>query len=136
MIKKIKKWFIVSVVFLLLDWVWLGLVAEGMYQKQLNFLWGDFRMGWGVLAQVVIATTLYLVAEKINQYESKSTVLYSTLVGIGIYATYDLTNLYLISQWPVGLSFIDILWGGFQGLVAGNLVTRIKLRSSTDLNIL
>lgn len=126
MMKKIKKWLVVTLVFLLLDWIWLGLVAEGMYQRQLSFLWGDFRMLPGILAQVVIATTLYLVAEKINQHESKSVILYSTLVGLGIYATYDLTNLYLISQWPVGLSFIDILWGGFQGLVAGGLVRKLS----------
>lgn len=124
--KKIKDWFLITGVFLLLDWLWLGVVGQGLYEQGLSFAWGDFRMLPGIMAQVVIATTLYLVAEKINQHESKSTILYSTLVGMGIYATYDLTNLYLFSQWPIGLSVVDIIWGGFQGLVAGGLVKKLN----------
>jgi uncharacterized membrane protein len=33
------------------------------------------------------------------------------LFGMFCYATYDLTNLAVIRNWPLALSFIDIAWG-------------------------
>ena len=31
--------------------------------------------------------------------------------GFFAYATYDLTNLATLKQWPIGLSLVDIAWG-------------------------
>ena len=31
--------------------------------------------------------------------------------GLTAYATYDLTNLAVIKNWPVKITFIDLLWG-------------------------
>ena len=33
------------------------------------------------------------------------------VLGFVAYATYDLTNLAVIRNWPLALSFIDIAWG-------------------------
>ena len=32
-------------------------------------------------------------------------------VGFLVYASYDLTNLSLLKDWPLGLSLMDITWG-------------------------
>ena len=33
------------------------------------------------------------------------------LFGFFAYSTYDLTNLAVIKNWPVGLTFLDMAWG-------------------------
>ena len=35
------------------------------------------------------------------------------LFGFFAYATYDLTNLATLRDWPVGLAVLDITWGSF-----------------------
>ena len=39
------------------------------------------------------------------------TVGMAALFGFFAYATYDLTNLTTLKQWPIGLSLIDMAWG-------------------------
>ena len=38
--------------------------------------------------------------------------------GLFAYATYDLTNLATLRDWPLGLSIIDTLWGAAVSAVA------------------
>ncbi|MFA7661786.1 MAG: DUF2177 family protein, partial [Anaerovoracaceae bacterium] len=33
--------------------------------------------------------------------------------GLITYATYDLTNLAVVKDWPVAITIIDLLWGTF-----------------------
>ena len=33
------------------------------------------------------------------------------LFGFFAYSTYDLTNLAVVKNWPLGLTFIDMAWG-------------------------
>jgi len=40
-----------------------------------------------------------------------SLLLRGALYGLFTYATYDLTNLATVRDWPVGLAFVDIAWG-------------------------
>jgi len=35
------------------------------------------------------------------------------LFGLVCYATYDLTNLATVKDWPVLITIIDLLWGAF-----------------------
>ena len=40
------------------------------------------------------------------------------LFGLFAYGTYDLTNLAVLRDWPLGLTFIDLVWGTFASAVA------------------
>jgi hypothetical protein len=42
----------------------------------------------------------------------------AALFGFFAYATYDLTNLATLKQWPVGLSLMDVAWGTCVSAVA------------------
>lgn len=49
------------------------------------------------------------------------------LFGLFCYGTYDLTNLAILKDWPLGLTFIDLAWGAVvsaAGALAGALVLR------------
>ena len=43
------------------------------------------------------------------------TVLLGALFGFISYATYDLTNLATLKDWPLQVTFIDLAWGTFLG---------------------
>jgi uncharacterized membrane protein len=40
-------------------------------------------------------------------------VLYAILYGLVTFATYDLTNLATVKEWPLIVSLIDMAWGMF-----------------------
>ena len=58
----------------------------------------------------------------------KTALLHGALFGLVAYATYDLTNLATLRDWPVALSVVDLLWGtgavGGTAATAGYLITR------------
>jgi uncharacterized membrane protein len=57
----------------------------------------------GVLVFVVLA------GPKVNSL--KTTLLRAALFGLISYATYDLTNLATLKDWPALMNTVDMLWG-------------------------
>jgi uncharacterized membrane protein len=111
------KLYLVSLAaFFAIDMVWLGLAARSFYQQQIGFLLAP-SPNWFVAALfylLFIAGLLYfVVVPGLNANSLKSTLLKAALFGLITYATYDLTNLATLKDWPVLLSFVDMLWGTF-----------------------
>ena len=48
------------------------------------------------------------------------TFAYAALFGFVAYATYDLTNLATLKNWPLGLSLLDMAWGTFLSVVSAS----------------
>jgi uncharacterized membrane protein len=95
----------------ILDLLWLGIVATDLYNDRL----GDLR----AKDTVVLAAALFYV-----QYVAviigfavlpAARIKDAALRGLGIgwvaYATYELTNWAVIEGWPASLVAIDIAWG-------------------------
>ena len=114
-------------IFIILDLLWLALIARGIYFKQLSYLAAVengrivFNLPVGLLVQVIIALGLVV-------FVSLGILLQNTLgaaAGIGafagfvLYCTYDLTNLSFIKDYPVPITVLDIAWGTLQGFLAG-----------------
>jgi len=107
----IKAIIAVTITMVVLDLIWLGLVAESIYNDAL----GPLRARETV---VVAAALFYLqyVAVIIGFAVLPSTsVKIAAQRGAGIgwlaYATFELTNWAVIEGWPVQLVPIDIAWG-------------------------
>jgi uncharacterized membrane protein len=49
----------------------------------------------------------------------RKTLIASALFGFFTYATYDLTNLATLKNWPVELSVIDVIWGTLISFASG-----------------
>ncbi len=47
----------------------------------------------------------------LNEGTLSALLLRAALYGLITYATYDLTNLATLKDWPVVLTVVDILWG-------------------------
>ena len=51
------------------------------------------------------------------------------LLGTVAYATYDLSNLATLRDWPLGLSLIDIAWGALLSALAASAGLLLAIRA-------
>jgi len=112
--KHLVAWAVTFVVLLVIDMIWLGVVAKGMYQEAMGDLMSpNPRLAFAAVFYLVYPIGLLLFAT-MPGVEAQSVVraaVLGALFGMFCYATYDLTNLAVIRNWPLALSFIDIAWG-------------------------
>jgi len=111
----IKLYFLALPVFFAIDMIWLGLVARNFYRSQIGFLLKtDFNWIAGVSFYLLfIAGLIFFVVEPALKQESSwlNVFLVGALFGLMTYATYDLTNLSTVKDWPIFLTFVDMVWG-------------------------
>lgn len=112
----IKLYFVSLAAFLAIDMIWLGLAARSFYQQQLGFLMVP-SPNWFVAVLFyllfVVGLLFFVVAPGLKANSLKATLLKAALFGLITYATYDLTNLATLKDWPALLSIVDMLWGMF-----------------------
>jgi len=119
----IKQFFVSLLSFLLIDGIWLTVVAKNFYAKYLGYLMAKTPnlAAAGIFYLIYIFTLVVLVISPALQKGSLITaVLTGALFGLCAYATYDLTNLATIKGWPLLVTIVDLAWGTFvTGTVAG-----------------
>jgi len=102
------------VVMVALDLIWLGVIAKSTYQKGIGHLMAD-RPDVAVAAVFyviyAVGLTVFSLLPHATQAGLGKTVVSAALFGFFAYATYDLTNLATLKNWPLQLSLIDIAWG-------------------------
>ena len=101
-------------VFLAVDLLWLGVVARGFYQTQLRpFL--SPTVNWPaafvfyllyVVGIVIFAVLPGLAADSLALAAG-----WGALFGFFTYATYELTNLATLKDWPLKVVLVDTAWG-------------------------
>jgi uncharacterized membrane protein len=97
-----------------LDMLWLGLIAKPVYQQGIGHLMADkANVPAAVLFYALFGLGLVVFAVlPVGPAPGwGKTVGMAALFGFFAYATYDLTNLATLKQWPIGLSLIDMIWG-------------------------
>lgn len=116
MIRYLKLYLVLLVAFFAIDMLWLGLVARSFYQQSLGFLMAP-NPNW--FAAVIfyllflVGILFFVVIPGLESGSLKATLLRAALFGLITYATYDLTNLAIIKDWPVLVTAVDLLWGTF-----------------------
>jgi uncharacterized membrane protein len=107
----IKNFFLTLVVFLGIDSVWLGLIAKNFYQKELSSFNRTFNIPAALLAYITLAFAIsYFVIPKAEGNTVKA-LLNGALLGLIVYATYDLTNLATLADFTLKMAVVDIVWG-------------------------
>lgn len=101
-------------VFLVVDLVWLGVVARRFYQQHLGYLMRE-QVQWPaafVFYLLFVAGLLVFAVLPALEYKSLlKAVALGAFFGLITYSTYDLTNYATIRDWPLLVVVIDILWG-------------------------
>jgi uncharacterized membrane protein len=111
----IKLYFIALPIFLLIDGIWLALVAHGFYKEQLGYLMGDVRWSAAVIFYLlfIVGLVVFVISPAIEKNSWLTAFGLGALFGLICYATYDLTNLATVKNWPVLVTIIDLVWGAF-----------------------
>jgi len=110
----IKLYFIALPVFLGIDMIWLVLVARGFYSKQIGFLMKT-NVNWTAAIifylLFIVGLVIFVIAPALDKNSWQKALLLGALFGLITYATYDLTNLATIKNWPLLVTLVDLLWG-------------------------
>lgn len=101
-------------VFFIIDLVWLGVVAKGFYQKNLKYILSP-NVNWTAAIifylMYIAGILIFAVLPGVAKDSVRHAALWGALFGFFTYATYDLTNLALLKDWPLNIVVVDILWG-------------------------
>jgi len=129
-----KLYLIALPVFFAIDMVWLGLIAKNFYAKQIGFLMKS-NINWtaAIIFYLVFIAGLvvFVISPALEKRSWINAALFGALFGFITYATYDLTNLATVKDWPLLITFVDLAWGAT--LAAS--VSTIAYFIATKLNI-
>jgi len=110
----IKLFLIALPVFFAIDMVWLGLVAKNFYQNQIGFLMIS-NINWiaAIIFYLIFIAGLvvFVVFPAVEKGSWTHSLLLGALFGLVTYATYDLTNLATLKDWPLLVTMVDLAWG-------------------------
>ena len=112
--KNIYLYFLTFLIFSAIDILWLTVISKNLYSTYLSHLLAENpRLVPAVIFYLVFVVGIIVFAV-LPGYMDKSiikTILLGALFGALSYATYDLTNLATLKDWPILITVVDILWG-------------------------
>lgn len=107
--------------FLMIDAIWLGLVARTFYQRQLGDMMlpsPNFAVAAVFYLFFAIAIVVLAVRPGLEAGSIWTAVGYAAVLGLAAYGTYDMTNLSTLKGWPIPVTIADLVWGTFLTSVA------------------
>ncbi|QBP42410.1 DUF2177 family protein [Paenisporosarcina antarctica] len=114
--KNVRIYVITLLVFFLVDIVWLAFISTNLYEEHIGFLLKE-DVNWlaaGIFYLLYIAGLIFFVILPALEKNSWTYALFAGgFFGLITYATYDLTNLATLKDWPIFITFVDLLWGTF-----------------------
>jgi uncharacterized membrane protein len=110
----LKLYLLTIPVFFAIDLLWLGVVAKNFYQNSLSHLLSPM-VNWPAALlfyfMYIVGIILFAVKPGLEAGSLAKAALWGALFGFFTYATYDLTNLATLRQWPIKVVIVDIVWG-------------------------
>lgn len=106
------------VVFFAIDMIWLGVVAKGFYRRHLGSFMSP-KVNW-IAAMLfyllfIVGLLVFAVRPALEAGALLNALFYGALLGLISYATYDLTNLATLKDWPLIVTIVDLIWGTVLG---------------------
>ncbi len=109
-----KHFLIALPVFFAIDMVWLGLVAKNFYREQIGYLMKpDVNWTAAIIFYLlfIAGLVLFVISPAIQKSSLTHALIFGALFGLITYATYDLTNLATVKDWPLLVTIVDLGWG-------------------------
>lgn len=110
----IKLFIIALPVFFVIDMVWLVLVAKKFYQEQIGFLMKpDINWFAAIIFYFlfIAGLVIFVISPAVEKHSWVYALKSGALFGLITYATYDLTNLATLKDWPLSVTVVDLTWG-------------------------
>lgn len=109
-----KLYVIAFIVFLGIDAIWLVLVAPKFYKSQIGHLMAESPNLIAALVFYlifVIGLVFFVIQPGVQDQSVGYILIAGFLFGFITYATYDLTNLATLKDWPILVTIADLAWG-------------------------
>ena len=103
-------------VFFGIDMLWIGLLAKGFYRNNLgHLLRPDINWTAALIFYIIyiVGILIFATLPALEKHSLSHAVVMGALFGFFAYATYDLSNLATLKDWPINVVFVDIVWGMF-----------------------
>jgi uncharacterized membrane protein len=110
----VKIYALMLPVFFAMDMVWLGWLAKTFYREKLAaFLSPEVNWTAAIFFYLlyIIGILIFAVLPALDKNMLSRALIWGALFGFFTYATYDLTNLATLKNWPISVVVVDILWG-------------------------
>ena len=108
------QYVVAAAAFCLVDFVWLAFVGKQLYDDRLGSLLADKpNVGAAVIFYTIfVAGLLYFVIHPaVSDASIGKALLAGAFFGFVTYATWDLTNLAVLRDFPASIVPIDMAWG-------------------------
>lgn len=110
----IKLYALALPVFFAMDMVWLALIARNFYKNQIGFLMRP-EVNWTAAIifylLFLVGLVVFVIEPAVEKKEWMMALGRGALFGLITYATYDLTNLATLKDWPITVVWVDMIWG-------------------------
>ena len=112
--KLVQLYLVTGILFFAIDILWLGVIAKKFYHRHLAHFFRE-RVNWAAASifycLYILGIMIFAILPGISCASLARTSVLGVLYGLFTYATYDLTNLATLKDWPVKIVVVDILWG-------------------------
>ena len=116
MLKYFVAYAVTATVFLLVDLVWLGFAARAFYRTNIGALLADqINVTAAVIFYLlyIAGIVIFAISPAFESGSWRTSLIMGSLFGFFAYATYDMTNLATLRDWPVAVAVVDMAWGAF-----------------------
>ncbi|MCA9342863.1 DUF2177 family protein [Candidatus Saccharibacteria bacterium] len=113
-IQGVYLYLLTAVAFFAIDIIWLGVVAKSFYNKQLgSFLASNINWVAAISFYLVyiFGIIYFAILPGLEKGSYKISLINGAILGLLAYATYDLSSLATLKNWPFTVVVVDIAWG-------------------------
>jgi uncharacterized membrane protein len=111
--KIITAYFATLCTLLILDGLWLGIIAKDSYRQAIGHVMRSDIPTWPwVLFYLSYAAAIIFLTVSASS-NIKQAAIRGAVLGMAAYGAYNLTNYTFIIDWPLGITLQDWLWGTF-----------------------
>jgi uncharacterized membrane protein len=123
------------IVFLIIDAIWLGFVARGLYARELGELLRkppNFVAAGAFYLLYAAGVVFFAVMPGLREGSVMTALVLGAGLGLIAYGTYDLTNLAVTNGFPLKIAIIDLIWGTALTGATAAIATALLMRLSSD----
>ena len=107
--------FIASIIFLIVDIIWLSFATKSFYRPLIGNLLTDTPVMWAAALFYILyvfGMALVVIQPCVESEGLFKTIYTGFIFGLVAYGTYNLTNMAVLKGWSPTVTFVDMFWGG------------------------
>ena len=104
-----------SLIFLVIDVIWLSFATKSFYRPLIGNLLTDKPVMWAAALfyiLYVLGMAIVVIQPCMDSESIFKTVYTGFMFGLVAYGTYNLTNMAVLKGWSPTVTFVDMFWGG------------------------